>query len=106
MKKTDSRMRIFIFVLLSTLIWSCKNQCPLPSCQIRTQHHHALNFTNTKEHQKQLEKEQKEAQKAQQELELQKQDSIATAKAQQEMHDNLSADNDTEITTEEKQPEQ
>ena len=39
---------------------SCKTNCPLPSCKIRKQHHHALNFKNTREYEKEQRLKEKE----------------------------------------------
>lgn len=78
-------------------MWSCKTQCPLPSCKIRTEHHHALNFENTKELKKEAKKEAKRIKDEQKLAEQSHKDSVATAEKKQEELANLDADTDQNL---------
>ena len=92
-----SPYQVFVF-LWSFVLFSCKNHCPLPTCKIRTEHHHAINFKNTKSHQKELLKQRKEEQKKEQQAALAKQDSITNTQAENERLKNLNSENDQKLT--------
>ena len=79
------------------LSWSCKSHCPLPSCQIRTEHHHALTFENTKAIKKEAKKEAKRIQQEQKVAEQAQIDSLETSQKKDEQLANLNADSDDNL---------
>lgn len=97
------KRQCFILILLSVLIglmWSCKSKCPLPSCEIRMEHHHALHFTNTKAYDKQHKKEVKELKKKQQQAAKASEDSLVNVQAKDEQEANLDPSNDVGLQQE------
>ena len=95
-------MKKYFYILILTgcfaaIMQSCKTNCPLPSCQIRTKHHHALNFKNTKSFKKSQEKEAKRLKKEQIHSAKAREDSIANAEQERLALENLDADHDKDL---------
>jgi hypothetical protein len=82
---------------LTMLLSSCKSSCPLPSCQVRTEHHHALNFKNTKSYKKEQEKEAKRLEKELQSLAKAHDDSLALAEEKRVQLENMDAEHDADL---------
>ena len=96
-------MRVTIFIISSFLafvLFSCKQKCPLPSCKIRKQHHHALNFKNTKQYEKDQRLKEKSRLEEQERLAQKEADSLANYEAHQHEIDELDPEHDLALQQE------
>ena len=89
--------KLILLSVITAAMWSCKSKCPLPSCHIRTEHHHALNFKNTRSYKKEQLKEAKRIEKEEQDHAKAQEDSLATAEQKQRELNNLDAEHDKEL---------
>jgi len=92
--------KVYIYILLvfmTAIAWSCKSKCPLPSCNIRMEHRHALNFKNSKSFKKAQKQEAKLAKKEEEDRIKATEDSLVTVAEKEKQLQDLDAAHDKEL---------